>query len=249
MPGLELSLFFRSVRDSVLRQTNGRQEPYVFSSLSAEPFYFYPRPPNRPPVAGRNDHAGGARHRWADTARHRQPDRPGPGPDDGPHHRPAALRRGAGPGPRHTARRSVPVRPHRQRHLQAGTGPHRPSRHIRPPGRGWARRQRHGQLGGQCRVLQPSAHRGVAPAHPHLHRRIGHIPANRPGRGPVDCGGHGPAAWPGPQRHGGPACRRPAAAGVAGRARVRAGYGVHRPCRRVGLPGRGRTRRSGAERA
>ena len=52
MPGLELSLFFRSVRDSVLRATNGRQEPYVFSSLGADPFYFNPRPPNRPPVLG-----------------------------------------------------------------------------------------------------------------------------------------------------------------------------------------------------
>ena len=52
MPGLELSLFFRSVRDTVLRATNNRQEPYVFSSLGAEPFYFYPRPPNRPPEIG-----------------------------------------------------------------------------------------------------------------------------------------------------------------------------------------------------
>src|SRR5580692_2849083 len=49
IPGLELSLFFRSVRDTVLRATNNRQEPYVFSSLGAEPFYFYPRPPNRSP--------------------------------------------------------------------------------------------------------------------------------------------------------------------------------------------------------
>ncbi|HYZ22934.1 MAG TPA: SUMF1/EgtB/PvdO family nonheme iron enzyme [Rhodopila sp.] len=49
IPGLELSLFFRSVRDTVLRATNNRQEPYAFSSLGAEPFYFYPRPPNRPP--------------------------------------------------------------------------------------------------------------------------------------------------------------------------------------------------------
>jgi formylglycine-generating enzyme required for sulfatase activity len=49
IPGLELSLFFRSVRDTVLRATNNRQEPYQFSSLGAEPFYFYPRPPNRPP--------------------------------------------------------------------------------------------------------------------------------------------------------------------------------------------------------
>ena len=50
VPGLELSLFFRSVRDTVLRATNNRQEPFIFSSLGAEPFYFYPRPPNRPPV-------------------------------------------------------------------------------------------------------------------------------------------------------------------------------------------------------
>ena len=52
IPGLELSLFFRSVRDTVLKATNYRQEPYVFSSLGAEPFYFYPRPPNRPPAIG-----------------------------------------------------------------------------------------------------------------------------------------------------------------------------------------------------
>ncbi len=50
IPGLELSLFFRSVRDTVLRATNNRQEPYIFSSLGAEPFYFFPRPPNRAPV-------------------------------------------------------------------------------------------------------------------------------------------------------------------------------------------------------
>jgi formylglycine-generating enzyme required for sulfatase activity len=52
IPGLELSLFFRSVRDAVLRGTANRQEPYVFSSLGAEPFYFYPRPPNHPPQIG-----------------------------------------------------------------------------------------------------------------------------------------------------------------------------------------------------
>lgn len=52
IPGLELSLFFRSVRDTVLKATGDRQEPYVFSSLGAEPFYFYPRPANRPPTIG-----------------------------------------------------------------------------------------------------------------------------------------------------------------------------------------------------
>src|SRR3954447_2530477 len=52
IPGLELSLFFRSVRDTVLRTTNSRQELFVFSSLGAEPFYFYPSLPNRPPQIG-----------------------------------------------------------------------------------------------------------------------------------------------------------------------------------------------------
>jgi hypothetical protein len=51
-PGLELSLFFRNVRDSALKATNYQQEPYTFSSLGAEPFYFHPRPPNSPPVIG-----------------------------------------------------------------------------------------------------------------------------------------------------------------------------------------------------
>ncbi|HJS84275.1 MAG TPA: SUMF1/EgtB/PvdO family nonheme iron enzyme [Acetobacteraceae bacterium] len=52
IPGLELGLFFRSVRDTVLKATNNRQEPYIFSSLGAEPFYFHPRPPNHPPEIG-----------------------------------------------------------------------------------------------------------------------------------------------------------------------------------------------------
>ena len=49
IPGLELSLFFRSVRDTVLRATNNRQEPYHIQFARRRPFYFYPRPPNRPP--------------------------------------------------------------------------------------------------------------------------------------------------------------------------------------------------------
>jgi formylglycine-generating enzyme required for sulfatase activity len=51
-PGLELSLFFRSVRDDVLKATDNQQEPFIFSSLGAQPFYFHPRPPNRPPEIG-----------------------------------------------------------------------------------------------------------------------------------------------------------------------------------------------------
>jgi hypothetical protein len=49
VPGLELSLLFRRVRDTVLAATNGRQEPYTFGSLGADPFYFNALPPNRPP--------------------------------------------------------------------------------------------------------------------------------------------------------------------------------------------------------
>lgn len=49
VPGLELSLFFRRVRDDVLQSTQGRQEPYLYGSLGAAPFYFNPLPENRPP--------------------------------------------------------------------------------------------------------------------------------------------------------------------------------------------------------
>jgi formylglycine-generating enzyme required for sulfatase activity len=49
VPSLELSLFFRRVRDTVLAATDGRQEPVTFGVLGAEPVYFNPRPPNRPP--------------------------------------------------------------------------------------------------------------------------------------------------------------------------------------------------------
>jgi formylglycine-generating enzyme required for sulfatase activity len=52
IPGLELGLFVRSVRDTVLKATNNRQDPYIFSSLGAEPFYFHPAPPHHPPEIG-----------------------------------------------------------------------------------------------------------------------------------------------------------------------------------------------------
>ena len=38
-PGLEVGLMFRKVRDSVLGATGGRQEPFVYGSLSSEGFY------------------------------------------------------------------------------------------------------------------------------------------------------------------------------------------------------------------
>jgi len=43
-PGLEVSLLFRRVRDSVLDLTNGTQEPYTYGSLPGrEEFYFKPQ--------------------------------------------------------------------------------------------------------------------------------------------------------------------------------------------------------------
>ena len=48
-PGLELNLLFRKVRDTVLESTAYRQEPRTYDALGAEPFYFIPPKPNRPP--------------------------------------------------------------------------------------------------------------------------------------------------------------------------------------------------------
>ena len=39
-PGLEVGLMFRKVRDAVLKTTGGRQEPFVYGSLSSKGFYF-----------------------------------------------------------------------------------------------------------------------------------------------------------------------------------------------------------------
>jgi len=41
-PGLEISRFFRLVRDKVLTATGGFQEPFVYGSLSADAIYFSP---------------------------------------------------------------------------------------------------------------------------------------------------------------------------------------------------------------
>ena len=41
-PGVEIGHYFRKVRDSVIASTNGRQEPFVYGSLSAEQFYLNP---------------------------------------------------------------------------------------------------------------------------------------------------------------------------------------------------------------
>jgi tetratricopeptide (TPR) repeat protein len=39
-PGVEISLLFRKVRDTVLNGTNGRQEPFTYGSLPAEALFF-----------------------------------------------------------------------------------------------------------------------------------------------------------------------------------------------------------------
>lgn len=41
-PGLEISMLFRRVRDTVLAETNGRQEPFVYGSLRGEAIYLVP---------------------------------------------------------------------------------------------------------------------------------------------------------------------------------------------------------------
>jgi len=37
--GLEISFLFRRVRDQVMSETGGRQEPFVYGSLSSVPIY------------------------------------------------------------------------------------------------------------------------------------------------------------------------------------------------------------------
>ncbi len=51
-PGLELNLFFRKVRDSVLDLTANRQEPRTMDALGAMPFYFTAPKSNQPPELG-----------------------------------------------------------------------------------------------------------------------------------------------------------------------------------------------------
>ena len=50
-PGLEVGLMFRKVRDAVLRATGGRQEPFVYGSLSSEGAYLSARPTPLAPQA------------------------------------------------------------------------------------------------------------------------------------------------------------------------------------------------------
>ncbi len=41
-PGVEISLLFRKVRDDVIQATDRRQQPFVYGSISGDPFYFVP---------------------------------------------------------------------------------------------------------------------------------------------------------------------------------------------------------------
>ena len=47
-PGLEVGLLFRKVRDAVLVSTGGRQEPFVYGSLSSRGVYLVPSSPMEP---------------------------------------------------------------------------------------------------------------------------------------------------------------------------------------------------------
>ena len=50
-PSLEVGLMFRKVRDAVLASTGGRQEPFVYGSLSSRGAYLRPRPEPDPPAS------------------------------------------------------------------------------------------------------------------------------------------------------------------------------------------------------
>ncbi|MEZ5932991.1 MAG: SUMF1/EgtB/PvdO family nonheme iron enzyme [Alphaproteobacteria bacterium] len=54
-PGLELDLFFRKVRDTVMELTADRQEPRTLDALGATPFYFKAPKSNQPPVIAKLD--------------------------------------------------------------------------------------------------------------------------------------------------------------------------------------------------
>jgi hypothetical protein len=51
-PGLEISLMFRQVRDSVLRETGNLQEPHTYGSLSGTPFYLSGATEGQPDISG-----------------------------------------------------------------------------------------------------------------------------------------------------------------------------------------------------
>ena len=181
-PGLELSLFFRSVRDSVLQATNNQQEPFIFSSLGADPFYFNPRPPNRPPQLAAipplevRDNAG-------PTAL------PIPKPTD-PDQDPLTVRITGLPrsgevrieGRLVDPRSGLQCRSLRDGDLQADRKHAGRCRHARHPGGGRPRRQRPGKSADQCHRLQSAARGRGASSPADLYRCARHHAADRPGR-------------------------------------------------------------------
>ena len=54
-PGLEVGLMFRKVRDAVLAETGGRQEPFVYGSLSSAGAYLAARPDPAPSPSGETE--------------------------------------------------------------------------------------------------------------------------------------------------------------------------------------------------
>ncbi|MEM9972403.1 MAG: caspase family protein, partial [Pseudomonadota bacterium] len=60
-PNLEVGQFFREIRDSVIAETRGQQEPFLYGSLSAKPVFFQPQaaptPDPRPAVTPPSDTA------------------------------------------------------------------------------------------------------------------------------------------------------------------------------------------------
>ena len=181
-PGLELSLFFRSVRDNVLQATNNTQEPFIFSSLGADPFYFNPRPPNRPPQIGAipplevRDNAG-------PTAL------PIPKPTD-PDQDPLTVRITGLPRAGEVRIEGKLVTPGAVYSVDRfATATYKPTGthagrcgHARHPGGGRPRRQRPGKSAGQYHRLQSAAGGRVASSAADLYRCARHHAAHRPGR-------------------------------------------------------------------
>ena len=196
-PGLELSLFFRSVRDNVLQATNNTQEPFIFSSLGADPFYFNPRPPNRPPQIGAipplevRDNAGPTR------AADPEADRSGPGSAHRAHHRTAARRRGSDRGQAGDPRSGLQCRSLCDGDLQADRKHAGRCGYARHPGGGRPRRQRPGKSAGQYHRLQSTAGGRVASSAADLYRCARHHAAHRPGRRQAVGDRSRPAARPG----------------------------------------------------
>ncbi|MQQ10122.1 peptidase C14, caspase catalytic subunit p20 [Epibacterium sp. SM1979] len=59
-PGLEISLMFRQVRDSVLRQTGNLQEPHTYGSLTGIPFYLAGAAEGQPELSSKASEAWAA---------------------------------------------------------------------------------------------------------------------------------------------------------------------------------------------